>query len=123
LDNLILSINDLSIYDNFNYTLISSVNYKYGDTTNTFDIPNDTLLVRVRFWIAGDVDPQYCYLNFDRRISRFIQIAEHTDFTSGSGIARNVRMTVDVNWTTMKVTIVSNTLPNSNWIIGIQYYK
>jgi len=116
-----MPINDLSKYDNFNYTLISSVNYKYGDTTNTFDIPNDTLLVRARFWIAGNVDPQYCYLNFDRRINNLIQIAEHYEPVGSNPV--NVRMTVDVNWTTMKVTIVSNTLPNANWIIGIQYYK
>jgi hypothetical protein len=120
-DNISQLNSDLSKYDNFNYTLISQANYNYGDTTNSFDIPNDTLLVRARFWIAGKTDPQFCYLNFDRRINRFVQIAEHFE-PVGSNPA-NVRMTVDVNWMTMKVTIVSNTLPNSNWHIGIQFYK
>lgn len=49
---------------------------------------------------------------------RLIQIADHYDATNGE-----VKMTVEVNWTTMKAIVVSNTLPNANWHIGIEYYK
>lgn len=110
---------DLSMYDNFDYTYISESNFTYGDTSNAFTIPNDTLLVRVRFWFDGNADPLLCYLNFDRRIPRLIQIAEHYHIAMSS----NIMMTVEVNWRTMTTTIVSNSLPNSNWHIGIQFYK
>jgi len=109
--------NILALQD-FNYTFISS-----NDTQNqssVFTIPNDCLLVRVRFWYAGNTDPQFGYLNFFKNLpSRYIQTLIYYDKNDHN----ESKVTVDLNWNTKKVAFAAMALPNQYCYVGVQYYK
>lgn len=94
--------------------MVTSNNYQ-SDGNNT--INDNTNVIRVKFWYAGDTDPQLGYLLFYKNLpGRNIQILHYYDSTY------NAKVTVDVNWITKKVLVYGIVLPNSNWHVEVEQW-
>ena len=103
---------------NFSYTSCGSNDTQ--SASSTFTIPNDCVLVRVRFWYAGVSDPQFGYIHFFKNLpKRYIQTLIYYDYPSN----KELKVTADVNWGTMKIGFAALSLPNNLTYVGIEYYK